>query len=355
MMRKIAFFSILLSCACGEGKENNTEKSETILSSKVIKSEIILLSEAIQKDPANTILLLDRANYNKDLGNLKSVLFDLNQCVQLDSLNPNFHYSVAEIYFELLKKKSVNGANKQKYPSLVKNHLTKAIELNDRDHRFQALLGELMLMLAEYKKAINYFNASLKIEYNQAKTHMLMGYAFKDLGQDDNAINCYRNAVNVNPEFKQGFVQLGDIFGLKEDAIAVVYYDNALQLDPTDELILYSKAMFFQSIMEWNAALEAYADLHKVNYAHSNGHYNIGYIHIELGHYDVASNNFADAIYSNSEFFEAYYARGHCFETLGNIKQAETDYKRAIEINPEYTFAVEALEQLQSKNKKYNK
>ena len=42
-------------------------------------------------------------------------------------------------------------------------------------------------------------------------------------------------------------------------------------------------------------------------------------------------------------------------ETLENIKQAEIDYKRAIEINPEYTFAIEALEQLQLKNKTFNK
>jgi tetratricopeptide (TPR) repeat protein len=339
MMRKIAFFSVLLLCAC-VGKENNTKKLE-----------IILLSEAIQKDPTNTILLLDRANYNKELNNLESALFDLTQCVKLDSLNPDFHYLVAEIYFELSKRKNANG----KYPSLVKNHLTKAIVLNDNDHKSQALLGELMLAYAKYKEAIDCFNYSLKIEYNQAKTHMLMGYAFKQLGQDDNAINCFRNSVNVNPEFKEGFVQLGQMYHVNGDTSAVVYYNNALQLDSTDEMTLYNKALFYQSTMNWNAALEAYSELHKVNFTHSSGHYNIGFIHMELGLYDVASNNFSDAIYSNSEFFEAYYSRGNCFETLGNIKQAEIDYKRAIEINPKYTFAVEALEQLQLQNKKYKK
>jgi tetratricopeptide (TPR) repeat protein len=69
----------------------------------------------------------------------------------------------------------------------------------------------------------------------------------------------------------------------------------------------------------------------------------------------VAANNFSDAIYSNSEFFEAYYSRGNCFETLGNIAQAESDYKRAIEINPKYKYAIEALGTLQKTNKKYNK
>ena len=56
---------------------------------------------------------------------------------------------------------------------------------------------------------------------------------------------------------------------------------------------------------------------------------------------------------SNPSFFESYYARGICFETLGNIAQAEVDYKRAIEINPEYNFAIDALENLNKNNLKY--
>ena len=59
---------VLLLCACSGDNESNTEKSE-----------IVLISEAIQKDPSNTILLFDRANYNKALNNLESALFDLNQ------------------------------------------------------------------------------------------------------------------------------------------------------------------------------------------------------------------------------------------------------------------------------------
>ena len=340
MMRIIALVTLLTFFACS----TTEEKTE-------IKSEISLLSESIQKDPTNTNLLFARATYNNKHNNLESALFDLNQCVKLDSLNDFFHFLVAETYFELSKRPNANG----KYPSLVKHHLTKAIQLDDKNEKYQALFGELMLAYAEYKEAISYFNSSLKVEYNQAKIHMLMGYAFKQLGQDDNAINCFRNSVNVDPEFKEAFVQLGQMFHMKGDTTAVLYYDNALNIDPSDKITLYNKALFYQSISNWNAALEAYADLHKVDPFHSSGHYNIGFIHMELGIYDVASNNFSDAIYGNSEFFEAYYSRGNCFETLGNIAQAESDYKRAIEINPEYIFAVEALEQLQLKNKKFNK
>ena len=67
----------------------------------------------------------------------------------------------------------------------------------------------------------------------------------------------------------------------------------------------------------------------------------------------LAVNNFSDAIYSDNLFYEAYYSRGVCHETLGNIMQAEVDYKRAIEIDSNYVYAIEALQELQEKNKNY--
>ena len=90
MMRNLAFIAFLFLLACGVA-EDKKEK----------QSEIFILSEKIKNDPTNTDLLLARANYNKGKNNLESVLFDLNQCLQLDSLNSAFHLSVAEIYFDL--------------------------------------------------------------------------------------------------------------------------------------------------------------------------------------------------------------------------------------------------------------
>ena len=102
--------------------------------------------------------------------------------------------------------------------------------------------------------------------------------------------------------------------------------------------------------MDWNNALSSYSELHKVDPFHADGHYNLGFIHMELQLYDIATNNFSDAIYSNSNYYQAYYSRGICFETLGNIAQAESDYKRAIEINSNYDFAITALKNLKNKN-----
>ena len=338
MIRKIAFIALLILASCSFSKEKDK------------KSEIQILSEKIAQNPSDIDLLYSRVDYNKSNNNLESALFDLKEIVRLDSLNAIHHNNIAKVYFEISKGKNPDP----KYPLLVKYHLEQSIKINAQNKEALALMGELLLAYDKYEDAIKSFNTSLKIEYNQAKTHMLMGYAFKKLGQSDNAINCFRNAVNINPDFFEAHMQLGQIFHLLGDTTALRYYDNALYLNPFDEMVLYNKALFYQSMLDWNNALSAYAELHKVSPFHSSGHYNLGFIHMELELYDVATNNFSDAIYSNSEFYEAYYSRGNCFETLGNIEQAESDYKRAIEINPQYVYAIEALASLREKNKKYN-
>ena len=339
MIRKIAFNALFIIVACSSIEE------------KEQRSELQILSQRIVNNPKDIDLLYERVNYNRLRNNLESALFDLKEILSVDSLNATTHFNIAELYSELSKDKNSNP----KYLSLVKYHLEQSIKIDPRNKEALVLMGELLLAYNRYEDAIKSFNASLKIEYSQERAHMLMGYAFKQLKKTDNAINCFRNAVNINPDFFEAHMQLGHIFHLLGDTIALSYYNNALSLDPSNEIALYNKALFYQSMLEWNDALDSYAALHKVSPFHSSGHYNLGFIHMELGLYDIAANNFSDAIYSDSQFYEAYYSRGHCFENLGNIAQAESDYKRAIEINSEYDFAIEALAILREKNIKYNK
>ena len=56
--------------------------------------------------------------------------------------------------------------------------------------------------------------------------------------------------------------------------------------------VLYAKAVFFQTRKDWNSALKAYSDLHKISPFHADSHYNIGFIHMELDLFNIATNNF---------------------------------------------------------------
>ena len=338
-MRLISSFIIflfILSC----GNADKHQKS---------KSEISNLSNAIKEDPTNVDLILNRVKYNIRNKRFDSALFDLKQCLSLDSNRVELHYMIAEIYFDFSKKPNAN----RKYPGLAKFHLEKYLKKNNSNYLVHALYGELLLAYKNYKQSLYHLNQSLSINYNQEKTHLLMGFLFNELGKEKEAINCFRNAILIQPDYTEAYVQLGQIYHSKLDTMAVTYYDNALQISPNNELVLYNKAVFYQETANWNKSLVAYADLLNVSPFHANAHYNLGFIHMELKLFDVAVNNFSDAIYSDNLFYEAYYSRGVCHETLGNIMQAEVDYKRAIEIDSNYVYAIEALQELQEKNKNY--
>ena len=150
-----------------------------------------------------------------------------------------------------IKKKSKNTKKKSKkarksnteYPKLIQYHLEKALELNKGHYKAHALLGEFFLAWSaidfkSYKKAIHHLNTSLKIEYNQPRTHMYLGYTFKQINKHDQAVNCFQNAINVDPNYIDPYIELGQIFHIKKDSLAVIYYDNALRLSPNNIIAL---------------------------------------------------------------------------------------------------------------------
>ena len=339
-MRISIFIALLLLQSCLL-EEKSDPKSK--------KSELAILSEQIKNDPNNLDFLMQRISYNQSNNRWSSVLFDAKRCMSLDSLNSYHHFLVAQAYFEVSKI----DHSKTDFPNLSLFHLKKAIQYDNTNYQAYSLQGELFLIFGKYKKAIDSFNQSLTLSYNQEKTHLLMGFTFKQLSQHDEAVTCFNNALSINPDFVEAYIQLGQLYHTKMDTLAVIYYDNAISIDPDNIMTLYNKALFFQHYQDYNKAILSYSELFKVDPFHADGHYNLGFIHMELGLYDVAANNFADAIYSNPNFYEAFYSRGNCFETLGNIRQAESDYKEAIKIKDDYTYAIEALEDLQKKNKKY--
>ena len=338
-MRIYLLSSFLLFSACNVVEENDNVK----------KSEISLLSEKINKNPSNTDYLLDRAMFNLDKNKHESALFDLKQCLLIDSLNSEFNFLAAQSYFEISKY----DKTKSEYGTLALECIKKSTDRDPNNHLALSLHGELNIAYARYKQAIDLFNKSLKIKYNQFKTHHLMGYAFKQLNQHDIAIDCFQNSISINPIYTQSYIEIGLIYQLRNDTLTEIYYNNVLDIDSSDVITLYNLALYYQDNKLYNKALVTYNKLLVFDAFNTNTHYNIGFIHMELKLFNIAINNFADAIYSNSVFYQAYYARGVCFETLGNIAQAEVDYRRAIEINPDYTFAIDALEVLINTNKKY--
>ncbi len=337
-MRFIFFISFFILLSCNNQKQEKQEKP---------KSELAILSQTISTSPNNPEHFVKRAEYFLEKDNLESALMDYKECVKLSPDNGNYHYKLAFLYFEIAKY----DRGKNQYPNKAFTHVEKSLQLT-RDHIPSLLLkGELHLAaISQEKEAITCLNQVIELHYNTPRAHLLKGYIYARLGEQEKAIQHFYNAIDINPSLEDAYLQLGLIFQKRKDSTAVSYYRNVLKINSKNRLALFGVGSYYQETEQWNEAIKAYTHLLQIYPSYADAYYNIGFIHIKLGLYDMASNDFSQAISFNPNFFEAYFSRGHCFETLGNIARAESDYRRAIEINRDYKNAIDALSALLKKN-----
>ena len=113
------------------------------------------------------------SNYSK--GKLEACLFDLEHCIKIDSLNAKNYYLASKIFFEISKE----NHTKNEYPNLALDYINKSIKkLVKNDAKAFALRGEILLAFGEYKNAIEMFNKSLELDYNQSNVHLLFRLLF---------------------------------------------------------------------------------------------------------------------------------------------------------------------------------
>ena len=340
-MRHIFLFliSTLILSSCSRQEENKAEEEKIkesnpkqVLSETPEDSNLIRLNEAIRNNINKPELYVKRSKIYDSIGDSQSAVEDLDRAYRLDSTNIN-----------TLLAQSKFLANKGKVVISL-NILEKAKQLYPEDARIYIQFSELYLMGRNNERSLK--NADLAIKYDKynAEAYYLKGYNFLELGDTTKAISSYRTAVEQNPEFLEAYLELGLIFSAKDDPIAIQYYNNALEVNPTEKRALYSKGMFEQEHELYNEAIQSY---YKATKAHPNfkeAYYNLGYVHMYyLQLYREALPYFTDAVEIDPSYYQAYYNRGYTFELMGDINNAAKDYRKALSIKPDYDLAAKGL------------
>jgi len=91
--------------------------------------------------------------------------------------------------------------------------------------------------VAELQEAVSQFRIVIKLEPNNTSAWLLLATCLDNLGQKDEAINAYKQTVNLDPiapTARDAWNNLGLLhMGQKRYKQAKVCFDNALNIDPT--------------------------------------------------------------------------------------------------------------------------
>jgi tetratricopeptide (TPR) repeat protein len=327
----LCLLAVFLFFACGGNHKGKDEAVKT----DSLPADLATLNKKIAEDPNNAKLYDQRAVYYLQNKDLDKALNDANRAVVLDSKTSSYYLTLSDVFFAGGKITKCQDA------------LNKASEINPDDKEAYLKLAELFYYMKDYKKTFENTSKALKIDNLSAKADFINGMAMKDIGDTLKAVKSFEKAIEKDQQYFHAYMQLGLLYSAKRSRLAIDYFNNALNLNPKNTEALYALAFFYQENSEYNKAIEKYSMITQIDPMNKQAYYNLGYIHlVYLQVYDVAAKYFTAAIQCDPNYAEAYYNRGYCYELVGNINFARTDYQQALKIKANYQRAIDGMNRL---------
>lgn len=340
-LRLCVFAMIVLPVFTGCTEKKQHTSDQIILSADSLAPQKFLdsLNKMIQQQPSNPEYYYERAlllfkTFNEHDGAFNDIM----RAINLDSSVVKYYLLQADLYFAKANAKD------------AKKILEKCLSLEPVSVETHLKLAELYLLVEQYGKSIEQVNEALKADAHSAKAYFIKGMDYKLLGDTVKAISSMQTAVEQDNNYYDAFIQLGLLFASKKDSLAIAYYENALRIEPNSIEALYNKSFFLQEYGHYQPAIEGYQRIVELQPKHPLACFNMGYVNlVYLGNYEDGIREFTNAIEIKRDYYEAYTNRGICYEKLKDFKKAEADYRKALQIKPDYALAAKGISRVVDK------
>lgn len=172
----------------------------------------------------------------------------------------------------------------------------------------------------EYQRAVALApNSSLAVD-----AYISMGQAYTQNGQNDEAIQAYKEAIRRDPNRSDVRISLGNVHYFRGDYDeAVTQYEQAVRVDP-GSANRYSLAQGYMANGNYTEAEFQFARVRDMAPDEPSGHYGLGQLYAKQGNKEKAAEEFQAAIDVKWDFWDAYVELGYAQVDLGRIDEAES-------------------------------
>lgn len=145
-------------------------------------------------------------------------------------------------------------------------------------------------------EAIEEFKEVLEINPDDAETHYNLGNAYTDKEMFDEAVSSYKKAIELNPVFIGAYLSLGTIYldkGLTDDAISL--YKQALKLSPDDLYLHYYLGEAYVQKERYKKAVAEFKKAVSINPMDPEIQYRLAEMYYETGQFGLALEHIRQA------------------------------------------------------------
>ncbi|MCL2924952.1 MAG: tetratricopeptide repeat protein [Trichodesmium sp. MAG_R04] len=216
----------------------------------------------------------------------------------------------------------------------------KAIYIKPNLTRVYRNLAKVCQCTAKEELATEYTYKALILEPESATAieHLNIGKKLLELNKIEAAINCYRNAVKINPNLLAGYQNLGELLaknGELESALIVLH--QGIKIDAKNPRCYYLLGEVLQKQGQYKLAISAYSHAIELKPENHLFHKKLGDVWQKMGKLDVAISCYEKAIEINPNLFWGYYSLGNIYTKQQKWDEAIAAYQQAIIINPNFS------------------
>lgn len=298
------------------------------------------LNNFIAENPNNVDALIVRSRKYMKSQNLKYAAADASAALDIDSNNANV----------LLLWGEINYLSNQ--TRLSKNAWERCIKIDPQNVNCRLKLAELYNIVQEYNKSQKLVDQALEIDNSNAVAFFIKGMNIRDMkGDTTTALQYFQRAIDLDNNYVAALDMMAVMLSLKGDSLSLLYFNRILEIDPNNYPTYYNRGLFHLKKQNWNEAVKDFTTCTQLKKTDVESLFNLGYIHLQLRNFDIARDYFSQAIDIQPANHRALYGRGYAWEMLGDVTNAERDYREALRYNPQHQPSKIALQRLANAGK----
>ncbi|KAE9455807.1 hypothetical protein C3L33_12291, partial [Rhododendron williamsianum] len=203
--------------------------------------------------------------------------------------------------------------------------------------------GKLDMAVLHYKRAIACDAGFLEAYNNLVGSHYLglsNGNALKDAGRVEEAIQCYRQCLALQPSHPQALTNLGNIYmEWNMMSAAAQCYKATLTVTTGLSAPFNNLAIIYKQQGNYTDAISCYNEVLRIDPLAADGLVNRGNTYKEISRVNEAIQDYLRAIAIRPTMAEAHANLASAYKDSGHVEAAIKSYKQALALRPDFPEA----------------
>jgi tetratricopeptide (TPR) repeat protein len=327
-MKSFLFFVLLLPVmvfSCKPFTEKQDVREGTPVDCTLSIPDLSQVNRYILQEPQNPNLYRIRSQILLDSGRYREALSDAKRAL---SLNPEDQYNFVVVGKAHRALGHIDSA-------LSACATAEQNGFADPDNFL--LMGDLYLIIRQYKKSLDYLNKALKMAPFEPKIYFLKGLVFWETKDTVKALSNWQTSIEQDPEYADGYCRLATYYMEKKQyQVAEQFLRSGLRLRPEDAFLNYDMGVFLTQRNFSDSAINFYEKALSLESGLVPAKINLGVLLYRKGEYEKALRLLEPCVQEDPKNALLAYYLGLSYRRNNMEDKALTELSRAAMLGGEY-------------------